>query len=273
METDARQEGTRQSRVCAVTGARCRRDQSTSTYARSTPTIASLSTRQTPQHYNRDASLSCLHATKTKQEETVVVQRPDPSILLSAQSDTVQRIGFVAIVGALAVGTYAVVQGLTVLEHVLPAGWFDAWRYYTWTLPNGLLFFAAGVTHFTISDTFTSFVPPPGTWGGLWRVPAPGADKLGLTYEQYHTYWTGIAEMGGGALLLLAGFPFDKLPVQLPAFLLFLLTMAVTPANIYMFTHDVQPPRLPPVPYPEGHIARGVMQCLLLAIFWKLAFQ
>jgi uncharacterized membrane protein len=206
---------------------------------------------------------------------SVVVERPDPEELLSAKDGATQKVGIAAIVAALAFGTYLSVQALTVLEQLLPSGWFDAWRYYTWTFPMGTIFLLAGITHFAFKDTYTSFVPPIGTWGGLWQVPAPGADKLGLTYEEYHSYWTGIAEIGGGLLLILSGFPFNAalVPTQVPAFLLFLLTCAVTPANIYMFTHDIQPPRLPPIPYPEGHAFRGVMQCVLLSIFWKLAFE
>eukprot|EP00977_Amphora_coffeiformis_P003801 scaffold765_cov160-Amphora_coffeaeformis.AAC.2 len=156
------------------------------------------------------------------------VERPEPSLLLSAQPDTVQRLGFIAIC------------------------------------------VAAGVAHFAMKDTFTAMVPPKGTWGGLWQVPAPGADKLGLTYEEFHSYWSGICEIGGGILLIIGGF--NQSP-QFPAFLLFLLTAAVTPANIYMATHDAQAPGLPPIPYPWGHIGRFAAQSVLLGLFLKLAFQ
>ena len=202
------------------------------------------------------------------------IERPDPSSLLAAQSDTQQKLGIVLIVTLLGLGTVVMVQLLTFLEAILPEGWFAAWRDYTWPIPLGLIFVAAGVTHFTMKDTYTAMVPPKGTWGGLWQVPAPYLDEVfqnKISYSEYHVYWSGIAEIGGG-LLLLAAFGFHMVPMVLPAFLLLLLLICVTPANIYMATHDVQAPGLPPIPYPEGHIGRGVLQCILLALFWKLAF-
>lgn len=93
----------------------------------------------------------------------------------------------------------------------------------------------------------------------------------GLTYEQYHSYWTGIAEIGGGILLIMGRFGFIVPSIQIPAALLFLLVAAATPANNYMFTHDPDVPRIPPLPYPWGHAARGTLQVLLLAVFWKWA--
>jgi uncharacterized membrane protein len=203
-----------------------------------------------------------------------VDERPDPSILLSSQSDTIQQFGIAAIVTALSLGTSVMIHALSFLQDVLlPDGWYELWRDYTWPLPLGAIFVAAGISHFTLKDTFVAMVPPKGTWGGLWQVPTPYKDQISnnLSYEEYHVYWSGIAEIGGGILLLLA-FGWQLVPIAIPALLIFLLLVCVTPANIYMATHDVQVPGLPPIPYPAGHIGRGVLQCILLAMFWKLAF-
>mmetsp|Transcript_25935 Transcript_25935/g.29866 ORF Transcript_25935/g.29866 Transcript_25935/m.29866 type:complete len:273 (+) Transcript_25935:69-887(+) len=196
--------------------------------------------------------------------------RSDPVVLLSSSDENTQKLGIAAIVGGLTAGTFVSGQILNYLEVVLPTSLYDP--FYT-VLPVivGTLISAAGVAHFAIEDTFTSLVPPRGTWGGLWQVPAPGAEQLGLTYEQYHSYWTGIAEIGGGILLIMGRFGFIVPSIQIPAALLFLLVAAVTPANTYMFTHDPDVPRIPPLPYPWGHAARGTLQVLLLAVFWKWA--
>ena len=210
---------------------------------------------------------------------STVIPRPDPAILLSSQSDSVQQLGILAIATTLGLGTYGVIQGLTLLEQILPLGWYTTWRDVTWPVPFGLIFIAAGIAHFVMKDTFTAMVPPKNTWGGLWQVPAPFLEEISslttsrpLSYAEYHVYWSGLAEIGGGLLLIVSFIHPNWVPMSIPALLIFLLLCVVTPANIYMATHDVQAPDLPPIPYPSGHVGRGVLQCILLAMFWKLAF-
>lgn len=203
-----------------------------------------------------------------QQSEGGEVERPDPSILLSAKSDSTQRVGVIGIGAGLLFGTYLFSSFLVWLQ-TITGGLTSKAVDFGLPVPLGLIFVFVGGSHFFYKNEFAVIVPPNGTWGGLWNVPTPGADYLGLTNEEYHVLWSGVAEIGGGALLVLAGL--NQIPVQIPAFLLFLLTLAVTPANIYMFTHDAPLSFAPQLRYPSDHIARGVLQIVLLSLLWYLA--
>ena len=206
----------------------------------------------------------------------------DPTTLISAKPAFQQQIAFVAISNGIIGGSVVFVNVYNYLETVLPSSIFTP--FYT-VLPYVLstAFIAAGISHFVVEDTFTSFVPPKGSWGGLWNVPSPFSEQLGVTYEQYHSFWTGIAEIVVGSSLIittsgilggedLGSYQWNTDPTYSSA-LMYLLTLAVTPANIYMYTHNPVVPRILVLPYPYGHVGRGLLQCALLAVFYKLTIH
>ncbi|CAJ1329616.1 unnamed protein product, partial [Effrenium voratum] len=160
-----------------------------------------------------------------------------------------------------------------VLRELLPEGWFAGWQK-TWPI-LGAVYMAAGVAHFTAKEAFEAIYPPQGTWG-FWYLPGSAS---------FHVAWTGVAEIAGGAglflgaLLLAAAGAFSwevpKAVRQLHAAAalgLFGLTWAVTPANVYMYTHGAQMTGLTPGDQPipvEFHAVRGLLQVLLLGILWS----
>jgi uncharacterized membrane protein len=209
---------------------------------------------------------------RSSQKELIAFERPDPSILIASKTGSEQQDAVFALTAMLVGGTIICIQLLSGLESILPNGWFAAWRDYTWPLGLGLIFTAAGVSHFTVKRAFCNIVPPYGCWGGLWRVPAP--QFLGLEYAEFHTQWTGVAEIAGGIFLVTSGLGIVDISPSVPSALLGMLVFAITPANIYMFTHDAEMGEgIPPIPYPWGHAGRGVAQMVLLAMFWKLTFH
>ncbi|GMI40576.1 hypothetical protein TrCOL_g3627 [Triparma columacea] len=120
----------------------------------------------------------------------------------------------------------------------------------------GLIFILAGVSHFFV-DEFMDIFPPLGTWGGLWQLP--GSAK-------FHVYWTGVAEAGGGLGLLLSKSVLhsDALFSTFAALLLG-LSIAVYPANFYMYTHGAQLPKGVEMDN-KSHAGRFVAQIVLCGV-------
>ena len=207
-------------------------------------------------------------------DDPLAVPRPDPAILVSAKPEAEQKLWIAGIGAGIAAGVAVLVALISAIDPLLPADVVSFVGNANAVL-IGLFFAGLGVAHFAVKDAFTGVVPPLGTWGGLWQVPAPGAEELKLSYAEYHVAWTGVAEVGGGLLLAASGLGLVPAALQqVDAFLLFLLTIAVTPANVYQFTHDAQMVGAgPPLKYPDSHIVRAGVQVVLLGELWKLAFH
>lgn len=186
---------------------------------------------------------------------------------------------FVATYAGLAVGTWV---GTTLLDRIskFVVG-LEQWRnnVIDTTLPfvMGTFFLLAGTGHFLAAEAFQDIYPPPGTWG-FWYLPGSAA---------FHLIWTGVVEAVGGFGLLFSGvnnllsrirgdadndneleLPFSLIQ-PLSALALFLLTVVVTPANIYMFTHgavlgDMEPLNL------SFHAIRFGVQVILLSLLLSL---
>ncbi|KAG7342414.1 hypothetical protein IV203_007507 [Nitzschia inconspicua] len=197
---------------------------------------------------------------------------PSPSGV-NMMDGTTQSAIFVGILLALGVCTSAFSAVLTSLTTNFE--WFQSFRY-SWPLTLGLVFVAAGITHFTVSAEYKNIYPYRGAWGGLWKLPGS---------PDFHVAWTGVAELLGGLGLLVGGLIDWLEPVYVSspnivttaglesdcAAALYLLTWAVTPANIFMFTHGAKLPmeveRDIPVSF---HAVRFVMQVVLLGFLYQM---
>lgn len=192
-----------------------------------------------------------------------------PIALVQQLSPPLQAGAFLAYFGLLATATYAAVTIVAPgIEATLPT--FFAFSRTLWPL-LGITYVLAGVGHFALLDSFVTMMPKQGAWG-LWNLPGDAA---------FHVRWTGVAEVLGGSGVLLGalGPVAERVPWLQPASALglFILTLAVTPSNIYMLTHNAPGPLarpgvaiVDPIPLP-GHAARGALQVFLLGTLWGLA--
>jgi uncharacterized membrane protein len=104
-------------------------------------------------------------------------------------------------------------------------------------------FALGGIAHFAFTDAEMRIVPP-------W-VPWPRATVLA----------TGVLELAGAAGLCVSRLR------SVSAWCLFLFTIAVTPANVYMLQHAELFPQVPHA----ALVLRLPLQAVLLALIWRVA--
>ena len=151
----------------------------------------------------------------------------------------------------------------------------------TFPILLGAFYLTAGAGHFLNADSFRSIYPPQGTWG-LWFLPGSPA---------FHVAWAGIAELLGGGGLLWGGLqsalsianegkepnrdhynyaPWANLTKPVSALTLLVLTLIVTPSNIYMYTHGATFGHTGPLDV-SFHGVRFLAQVCLLSVLFTLA--
>lgn len=174
---------------------------------------------------------------------------------------------------SLGLGTYFFSSGLGQFSGFLGDTFPSQYEFFrnTWPITFGLIFALAGITHFTLKEEYENIVPTKGSWG-IWNLPGSKA---------FHVAWTGAAELTCGLGLLVAGIssfagnsnlaPLTRAGLESDsAAALFLLVLAVTPANIFMFTHGAKlPMESEPVPL-SFHGVRWVMQVVLLGFLYQM---
>ena len=177
---------------------------------------------------------------------------------------------------ALALITYPTTKLLEIFSQSVIG--LEKWRIYVIdsTLPilMGLVYLLGGIGHFAAAESFQDIYPPVGTWG-IWFVPGSAA---------FHVAWTGIVEILGGAGLIYSGIrdaigsdddaeevnTLQNFIKPICASILFLVTILVTPANIYMFTHGAVMGDMAPLDM-SFHAIRFAVQVVFITMLFTLA--
>lgn len=205
-----------------------------------------------------------------------VVAKASPSGI-DAWPELAQAAVFFGVYASLGLATIPTTKALdTISQSIGLERWRNAVIDTTLPLALGAVFLSAGVGHFVAADAFADIYPPRGTWG-IWYLPGSA---------EFHVAWTGAVEFLGGSGLAFGGLSrlFEmvrgeddndkELWVGLitpgSALMLCLLTVAVTPANIYMFTHGATMGDMGPLDL-SFHSLRFGVQVLFLSMLIILA--
>lgn len=223
-----------------------------------------VSTKINHQYEHKIQHANALYCTSQVEQGVGVegCKLPSPS-RINTFSPPLQALSFISISSLLYLGTLAILSGFSIFESLNP-DLFASWKN-TFSI-LGLFFIAAGISHFPLKKEFINIYPSPGAWG-FWYLPG-SAD--------FHVAWTGIAEFILGLGLIIGSilnvqFSNSSNLSSLSALGLLLLTIAVTPANIFMLTHGARLPMSGPPVGIQFHVIRLLIQCLLFAQFYTLA--
>jgi uncharacterized membrane protein len=125
----------------------------------------------------------------------------------------------------------------------------------------GIFYIFVGVSHILSPKDFENIVPLKGTWG-IWYVPGS---------RLFHVLWTSGVEILGGIGLIVGSFLSNAKLVSDCGFVLFFLTVGMTPGNLFMLTHGARLP-MKSAPLPLGfHGFRLFVQAWILAALYRLA--
>lgn len=194
---------------------------------------------------------------------------------VNTKDEQTQQLIVSAIFLTLFGGTYLFSSGLHQATTFLGDNFESQYQLFrnTWPLAFGLVYSLAGITHFALSEEYENIFPTKGAWG-VWNIPGS---------KSFHVAWTGVAELAGGLGLLAGGIssivsssssslaPLTSAGLESDAAAgLFLLTLAITPANIFMYTHGAKlPMESEPLPV-TFHGIRWIMQVVLLGFLYQI---
>ena len=197
--------------------------------------------------------------------------RQQPTALAPSGIDelpyALQQLTFAAAFASLGAATYSSAAVYESARQSVDSVWWQRWE--VWSAATlGVTFVLAGRSHFTVPEAFKAIYPPLGTWG-FWYLPGS---------SDFHVAWTGVAELLGGSgllggcLLSIAGQEAGAILLVWAARAVFFLILAVSPANLYMYTHGAVMPGVTPDELPLGwHAGRFAAQAIVLSVLLTTA--
>lgn len=208
--------------------------------------------------------------------------KPSSSFLIKASPSGIdewpiisQAAVFFGVYAGLAIASFPTIKLLETFSQSVVG--LEKWRIYMIdsTLPilMGFVYLLGGIGHFAAADAFQDIYPRFGSWG-IWYLPGSAV---------FHVAWTGAVESLCGAGLVFSGIR-DSIGSEdveeenilinfvkpICASILFVLTILVTPANIYMFTHGAVMGDMAPLDM-SFHGTRFAVQVTFLSLLFTLA--